>query len=258
MWNLSSDRARELIGHTGSVEAIAFSPDGTQLATAGFDQTIRLWDVRQGYKTIGTLPGHDGVIRLLAYATDGRTLVSAGNDHVIKFWDVASAKERRRLEGQDALALAPQRNCFATRESGAKAIITVRDLATGEPREELQAGDCYTMCGAFSADGQMFAAGGFDSGVIVYPLAAASQPTLLTGHQAYIIAVAFSPNGKILASACQDRTVKIWDLRTGRELRTLVGHTGPVTSVAFARDGKRLVSGSYDKTVRVWNLEAIN
>ena len=248
---------RATTGHTGSVEAIAFSPDGAQLATGGYDQMIRLWDVRHGYRSMGTLPGHNGAIRLLAYSLDGSTLISAGNDHTIKFWDSASGKERSRLEGFDTIALAPQIDSFAARESST-GVVSIRDLSTGEQRRALQVNDVWTMCGTFSPDGQMFAAGGFNWAVSVFQLAAANLRMVFAGHQDYVIAVAFSPNGRTIASASQDRTVKIWDIVTGQEIRTLVGHTGPVTSVAFAPDGKRLVSGSYDKTIRVWNLEALN
>jgi WD40 repeat protein len=252
LWDLRQGRSRELNGHKGSVEAIAFSPDGSQLATAGYDLNIRLWDVRHDYQCISTLPGHDGVVRLLAYTKDGRTLISAGNDYVIKFWDVASGKQLSQLIGYDAVGLAPQTGCFATREFSTRSV-TIRDLQTGEPRQVFAPGDGFTMCGAFNADGQMLATGGFNWCVNTYHLESAKCMTL-SGHQDYLIAVAFSPDSKFLATACQDRTVKIWDLEAGREIRTLVGHTGPVTSVAFAPDGKRLVSGSYDKTIRIWDL----
>jgi WD40 repeat protein len=253
-WAVMTGGARELAGHTGSVEAIAFSPDGQQMATGGYDQMIRLWNVTDGYKPICTLPGHDAAIRLLAYSPDGRTLISAGADHIIRFWDCASGSERSRLEGCEVLALSPQSDSFVSREI-ALGKIAIRDLTTGEIRRSMTVNDKWTMCAAFSPDGQSFAAGGFNAIISVYPLKPAGESTLLSGHQDYIIAVAFSPDGRFLASASQDRTVKLWDLGTGQEIRTLVGHTGPVTSVAFAPGGKRLVSGSYDKSVRIWNLE---
>jgi WD40 repeat protein len=198
---------------------------------------------------------------MLAYSLDGRTLISAGNDHIVKFWDVATGKERFRLEGHVVLAISPQAGCFASRDTSATAItksVSIRSLATGEPLAGLAVNDIWTMCAAFSPDGKLAAAGGFDWGVSVYELATATLKGYFTGHQDYVIAIAFSPDGKTVASASQDRTVKLWNLATGQEIRTLVGHTGPVTSIAFAPDGKRLVSGSYDKTVRIWNLEAIN
>lgn len=261
VWTLSTEQARELSGHTGSVEAIVFSPDGTQMATAGYDQMIRLWDVRQGYKPICTLPGHDGTVRMMAYSMDGRILISAGNDHIIKYWDVATGKERFRLEGHEVLAFSPSTGCFASRDTSPTVItklVAIRSLETGELLAALPVNDIWTMCSAFSPDGKLVAAGGFDWGVSVYETANATLKEFLAGHQDYIISIAFSPDGKTIASGSQDRTVKLWNLATGQEIRTLVGHTGPVTSLAFAPDGKRLVSGSYDKTLRVWDLEAIN
>ncbi len=255
LWNLRTSQADDLRGHTGSVELIAFSPDGAQLATAGYDQTIRLWDVRRGYRPMGMLAGHNGAIRHLAYSADGATLVSAGDDQIVMFWDVASGKERSRLTGYDVLALAPQIGCFATREPG-EGKIAIRNLATGEPRGFLEVDNGWTMCATFSPDGQTFAVGGFDRMIGIYQLAAAKPSSSLSGHREYLIAIAFSPDGRWFASASQDRTVKIWDLKTGREKCSLIGHTGPVTSITFAPDSRRLVSGSYDKTIRVWDLAA--
>jgi WD40 repeat protein len=255
-WSLPAGNAQDLSGHTGSVEAIAFSPDGSQLATGGYDQMIRLWNAKDSYRQICTLPGHDGAIQFLAYSTDGRTLISAGGDHVIRFWDSASGSERSRLEGHEVIALSPQSDCFASREISAGSI-AIRDLKTGELRRSIVMNDKWTMCAAFSPDGQVFSAGGFNTIVSVFPLLSSEVRTMLTGHEDYIIALAFSPDGRMLASASQDRTVKLWDVMTGQEIRTFVGHTGPVTSVAFSPDGKRVASGSYDKTVRVWVLDDI-
>ena len=256
-WSLVSGRSHDLIGHTGSVEAIAFSPDGAQMATGGFDQMIRLWNVSDSYRPTCTLPGHDGAVHFLAYSPDGRTLISAGGDHIIRFWDTASGTERSRLEGREVIALSPRSDCFASREISTGSI-ALRDLTTGEIKRSIVMNDKWTMCATFSPDGQVFAAGGFNTIVSVCSLQPSEIRTVPTGHKDYIIAIAFSPNGRMIASASQDRTVKLWDAATGQELRTLVGHTGPVTSLAFAPDGKKLVSGSYDKSIRVWSLEDIS
>jgi WD40 repeat protein len=254
LWHLASAQAQELSGHTGAVEVIAFAPNGTLLATAGYDRTIRLWDLRHSYCCISTLTGHQQVIRHLAFSPDGATLISAGSDKAMVFWDVASGVERSRLTGIDVLAIAPQSGLFATREIGTRTSIAIRNLTTGDILKMFEINDCWAMCAAFSPDGQSFAIGGLDRGIAVYQLTDAKPIWSLTGHQDFLIAVAFSPDGRCLASASQDRTVKLWNLNSGQEVRSLIGHTGPVTSVAFAHDGSRLVSGSYDKSVRVWDL----
>jgi WD40 repeat protein len=76
-----------LEGHTGSVFALAFSPDGKTLASGSKDTTVKLWDLTTG-KNIATLQGHTDYVRSVAFSPDGKTLASASHDRTIKLWDL--------------------------------------------------------------------------------------------------------------------------------------------------------------------------
>ena len=80
-----------LTGHAGGVRALAYSPGGAVLASAGFDKSIALWNGEDG-KKLGTLAGHDGTVLALAYSPDGKFLVSGGADRTIRLWDIAARK----------------------------------------------------------------------------------------------------------------------------------------------------------------------
>src|SRR5437763_10554703 len=89
-----------LRGHTRSVYAVAFSPDGTRIATAGGDgdATVKIWDSQTAVLLI-SMSGHDRGVYNLAFSPDGRQLASAGHDETAVIWDVATGKAIRTLRG---------------------------------------------------------------------------------------------------------------------------------------------------------------
>src|ERR1044072_1332961 len=78
-------------GHTDLVHSVAVSPDGKQLATAGFDSTVKLWEIATG-KNTATLTGHTGPVYCVAYRPDGKALASSSADKTIRLWNLADHK----------------------------------------------------------------------------------------------------------------------------------------------------------------------
>src|ERR1022692_2314241 len=78
----------EIKGHTALVYSVAFSPDGKQFATAGFDNVVKIWDPA-GWKEIRSLAGHTGPVYCVVYSKDGSTIATSSQDKTIRIWKAA-------------------------------------------------------------------------------------------------------------------------------------------------------------------------
>ncbi len=106
-----------LSGHTDTIWATAFSPDGMQLVTGSRDQTLRLWHSNDG-RLLRTFTGHTDSIHAVGFAPDGKMVASASNDKTVRLWSLDSETEPRILTGHtdevDAVAFAPHGRALAT------------------------------------------------------------------------------------------------------------------------------------------------
>ncbi len=244
-----------LPGHTNSILAVAYSPDGQALASSSFDNSIRIWDVKSNHTT-RTLSGAFGVVLSLAFSHDSRSLLAGGSDTAVRVWDVASGETRHLLSGHagpvTAVAWSPAGTCFAS--AGMDRLIRIWDAATGKSLHVLGGHADAVFAVVFSPDGKLLASAGGDRQIRLWSVATGREVRLMKGgHTGAVRALAFDPLGSTLASGGDDKMVMLWDVATGNDIRTRPGHADSVLCVAFARDGRTLASGGRDKTIKLWD-----
>lgn len=255
-WEQRGELLHTLEGHTSAVTAVAFSPDGQVLASASYDNTIKLWDVATG-KPIKDLVGHEGFVWALAFSADGKILATGSDDKTVRLWELASGKVARILSGHtgpvEAVAFSPDGGVLAT--AGDYATIRLWDVATSREIKALAGHSSQVKSASFSPDGKVLASASDDGTVRLWDVATgraiwAPEPD----YRRRLKSVSFNPDGSTLAAASSDATIQFWDVASGRLIGALTGHQSEVNSISFSPDGMTLASGSDDNHVKLWDL----
>jgi WD40 repeat protein len=244
----------EKSGH--SIVAIAISPDGKQIATAGTDNEILLWDLSSG-TVVNTLKGHTNWILGLNYSPNGHYLVSGSKDNTAKIWDIRSGAEITALKGHSGtvatVIYSNDGKYIAT--GSADATAKIWDAASGILLKTLGGHTKEVTAIAFNPDATQLVSTGADMQLKVWDVLAGNLLKTGAAHDKYVRSIAFSPDGKYIATGGDDKLIKLWDAKTVNLSKTIKGHGNWVQSLHFSPDGKYLASGAHDNTAYIWNVE---
>jgi WD40 repeat protein len=253
-----------LTGHRGAVNAIAFTPDGSQLFAAagepGVYGEVRQWNIADG-QLVRVLEGHSDTIYSVALSPDGKVLATGSYDQKIKLWDTASGKELNTLGGHNGavfgLAFRPDGKILAS--ASADRTVKLWNVQRGKRTDTLSQPLKEQYAVIFSADGQRLFAAGTDSRIRVWRIsetaAETTNPLLESrfAHEGTILRLALSRDGRTLLSCADDHTVKLWSADDVKQIQVFDNQPDWVSAAAFVH-AQRIAVGRMDGSLQFYEM----
>ncbi len=254
---------RTLSGHPQPPRAIAWSKDGTFIATGDDSARIFIWNALTGER-MKTIIGHIRPIQCLSFNSSRTLLASTGADDVLNVWNVSSGKKVAEILGKGQILYS---GCFdpkldnlilvGTLAGGAKTYRIGNDGAhvmnflnftnpSGQAHEVL---DCN-----WSSDGSRAVTAAKDDLAVLWDMKSFKKIGSFRGHGDWVVRAEFSPNGKLLATSSSDRTVKVWDINSFEPVATLENEGAVGSPLCFTSDGKFLLTTGVDDNLEVYGV----
>lgn len=228
----------ELVGHLSSVMMANFTPDGSKVATASSDHSLKIWNAVSG-EELATLVGHQGPVASVAISPDGRLLASGSQDNTIRLWDVPQTKPLQVFAGHQGAATG-----FAASADATLLLSAGRDrtaklwnmTGTAEPRS-IVASTAELTAAAQRGDLNQFATADAAGFIQIWRAFDSQQETMLGSHRGGVTALHYHANNQQLLSAGQDGLVKLWQLPFVPP-RQITTEATPIDIVTFSTDGQ--------------------
>ncbi len=234
---------------SGGMAALAWSPDGEQIAAARYDGVIRVWQVRDGVRRL-TLRGHIGAVNGMAWSPDGALLASAGDDFTVRLWQATDGALQQTLSKHRSratcLVFTPDGSGLVS--GGADNRVLLWRVADGSSPNNPQAHRDEVYGLAYAPDGNGFVSGGADGTLRVWR--AIGEPLFAFAHGAPVIGLGW--DGSFVLSVGRDGVLSVWDATQRLDQPVRRTETGMVLKrAALSPDGTWLALITVEGTLHV-------
>lgn len=241
---------RELSAH---IKALAITPDGTTLLSAGGDDTVRVWNVASG--DMEAVFDHRGPVAL-AILPDGHSAISAGYDDAVRVWRLSGLKAETRIQRHTgsvfAVALSPDGKWILS--GGEDCIVRVWDAMTLEPVGVLEGHKRRIYAIAVTPDSRLAITAGLDHTIRVWKLPSGALDHTFEGHNYCVRGLAAMPDGRQIISAAEDALIGVWDLDRKERSKWIHGDGGELQALALTPDGQTVLVCDQGGFVRAIDL----
>ena len=244
----------ELEGHTDVIRALSITMDGKKLISAGWDKTIRIWDLKR-MVFLKKLKGHTNTIRGLCVTSDNMFIISAGWDETIRIWSLED-KDETTLKSEitkktNVLCVSPDnRMIFSAYDN----FIDIWELDSSNIMNTLKKHEDTILALAITPDGNTLISGGKDIQIVIWNLISFEPIRTLVGHNHTIHSLKVSHDGLLLLSGGLDEYLIIWDLKTFNKFKTMEANIGPFNCLDLSKDNKRVLTGNEDGFINLWKI----
>jgi len=233
-----------LRGHSDEVRRIVFSPEGSRLASASGDGTVRLWDGRTGAR-VATHGGHSSELAHIIFSPDGSILASACQT-MAALWDGTTGAHIANMWRHDYPGLTGHVTSIEFSPDGSD-FMACRTMTSREQR--ILRWTEHSLLSSENVSRQT------DSHTNILGLwnGRTGVPVPIGDFPSGVTSVKFSPDGTTLALASAGKVVQFWDRGMQTRIATLEGHSDHIISIAFSHDSSRFASASWDGMVYLWD-----
>jgi hypothetical protein len=241
-------------GHTAAVNSLAWSPDGTRIASASDDLTVQVWDAPTGAHPL-LYRAHGNKVNTVAWSPNGAYLASAGLDTTVRVWEAATGKTVAVYTGHQStvwsVAWSPDSRRLASASSDGTVHVWEALSQQGVFTYRRHTNHVWSV--AWSPEGRYVASASKDETVRIWDPTTSADLYVYTRHTFGVGKVAWSPGGDRIASGSYDGTVQVWDPSTGGN--RLV-HQQAGVPLGWSTSGQRIASADQDKLVQVWSASS--